>query len=236
MIRKRVTELAKEYGRYGYKRITGLMRAEGFVVNKKRVERIWREEGLKVPARQPKKARLWLADGSCIRKKAEYKNHVWTYDFVSDKTSDGRKFRILNIVDEFSRECLISFVARTIKAQDVIFILADLFLKHGCPVHIRSDNGPEFVAKALMNWFKLLEIKPLFIEPGSPWENGFIESFNARMRDEFLNGEIFYTLLEAKILIERWVHHYNTKRPHSSLNYKPPAPEAIQPRMFSLAV
>ena len=139
-IRTRVIELAKEYGRYGYKRITALLWQEGFVVNKKRVERIWREEGLKVPKKQPKKSRLWLNDGSCIRLRSEYKNHVWTYDFVSDQTHDGRKMKILNIVDEYSRECLVSFVARRIRSIDIIFILADLFLKHGVPKHIRSDN------------------------------------------------------------------------------------------------
>lgn len=235
-IRARVIELAKKYGRYGYKRITALLWQEGFIVNKKRVERIWREEGLKVPSRQPKKSRLWLNDGSCIRLKSEYKNHVWTYDFVSDQTHDGRKIKILNIVDEFSRECIVSHVARRIRSIDIIFILADLFLKHGVPKHIRSDNGPEFIAKQLVKWFKTLSLQPLFIEPGSPWENGFIESFNARMRDELLNGEIFFTLLEAKVIIEMWVKHYNTIRPHSSLNYRPPVPETFSPDLMQLAI
>lgn len=235
-IRQRVIELARKYGRYGYKRITALMWQEGFIVNKKRVERIWREEGLKVPSKQPKKSRLWLNDGSCIRLKSEYKNHVWTYDFVSDQTHDGRKIKILNIVDEFSRECIVSHVARRIRSIDIIFILADLFLKYGVPWHIRSDNGPEFFAKQLVKWFKTLSLQPLFIEPGSPWENGFIESFNARMRDELLNGEIFFTLLEAKVIIGMWVKHYNTIRPHSSLGYKPPVPETLQPDLMQLAI
>lgn len=236
LVRKRTIEIAKEFGRYGYKRVTEMLKSEGFCVNKKRIELIWRQEGLKVPHKQPKRARLWLCDGSTIRHRPEYKNHVWTYDFVSDQTYDGRKFKVLNILDEYSRELLVSFTARTIRSQDVIFILADLFLEHGIPKFIRSDNGPEFVAKILMHWFKTLEVQPLFIQPGSPWENGFIESLNGRMRDEFLNGEIFFTLIEAKVLIERWRVYYNTKRPHSSLGYKAPTPETLQPMLNELAV
>lgn len=235
-IRKRTIELAREYGRYGYERITEMIKSEGYLINKKRIELIWRQEGLKVPRKQPKRARLWLADGSTIRHRPEYKNHVWSYDFVSAQTYDGRKIKILNIIDEYSRELLVSFTARRIRSQDVIFILADLFLKHGMPQFIRSDNGPEFVAKELMKWFKSLDVKPLFIQPGSPWENGFIESLNGRMRDEFLNGEIFYTLTEAKVLIERWRYNYNTKRLHSSLGYKPPAPETLQPKLIELVM
>lgn len=235
-IRKRTIEIAREYGRYGYERVTEMIKSEGYLVNKKRIELIWRQEGLKVPHKQPKRARLWLADGSTIRHRPEYKNHVWSYDFVSDQTYDGRKIKVLNIIDEYSRELLISFTGRRIRSQDVIFILADLFLKHGMPQFIRSDNGPEFVAKELMKWFKSLDVKPLFIQPGSPWENGFIESLNGRMRDEFLNGEIFYTLTEAKVLIERWRYNYNTKRLHSSLGYKPPAPETLQPKLIELVM
>lgn len=197
---------------------------EGWDVGKDRVYTIWREEGLKVPQKQPKRARLWLADGSCVRLRPTHKNHIWSYDFVSDRTRDERPFRILNIIDEYTRECLASFVARRIRSQDVIFVLAELFLKHGVPEHIRSDNGPEFVARKLLRWFKTLAVKPLFIQPGSPWENGYIESFNGKMRYFLLDGEIFYTLLEAKVLIERWRIHYNTERPHSSLGYLPPAP------------
>lgn len=236
LVRKRTIEIAKEFGRYGYKRVTEMLKDEGHCVNKKRIELIWRQEGLKVPLKQPKRSRLWLCDGSTLRHRPEHKNHVWSYDFVSDQTYDGRKVKVLNVMDEYSRELLISHTARRIRSQDVIFILADLFLKHGIPKHIRSDNGPEFVAKILMKWFKTLEIQPLFIQPGSPWENGFIESLNGRMRDEFLNGEIFYTLVEAQVLIERWRQHYNTKRPHSSLNYKPPAPETLQPKLNQLAM
>lgn len=231
----RVIELASEYGRYGYRQVTDLLQMEGWSVGKDRVYSIWQREGLKVPQKQPKRSRLWLADGSCIRLRPEFKNHVWSYDFVSEQTYDGRKFKILNIIDEHTRECLASHVARRIRSQDVILILADLILKYGIPKHIRSDNGPEFIAKKLVTWIKSLEVQPLFIQPGSPWENGYCESFNGKMRYELLDGETFYSLLEAKIIIERWRVHYNTKRPHSSLGGKPPAPETFQPTFKLLA-
>jgi transposase InsO family protein len=224
---ERIVELGSEYGRYGYRRITALLHIEGWRVNHKKVERIWRQEGLKVPQKQPKRGRLWLNDGSTVRLRPEYENHVWSYDFVADRTRDGRAIRILNIIDEYSRKCLASIAERKITASDVIGHLADLFLRHGLPEHIRSDNGPEFTAKSVMRWLERLGARTLFIEPGSPWENGYIESFNGKMRDELLNGEIFDTLLEAKILIERWRIHYNEMRPHSSLGYRPPAPEAV---------
>ena len=234
-LEERVIGLASEYGRYGYRQVTNLLNMEGFDVGKDRVFSIWQREGLKVPQKPPKRSRLWLVDGSCIRLRPEYKNHVWSYDFVSEQTHDGRRFKILNIIDEFTRECLASHVARRIKSQDVILVLADLFLKYGIPKHIRSDNGPEFIAKKLVAWIKNLEIQPLFIQPGSPWENGYCESFNGKMRYEFLDGEIFYSLLEAKILIERWRTIYNTKRPHSSLGGRPSAPQTFQPSLKPLA-
>lgn len=227
-ITPRVIHYASEYGRYGYKRITALVKSEGFKINHKRVYRIWRKEGLKVPSKQPKRRRLWLKDGSCIRKKPEYKNHVWSYDFVHDYTYDGRTIKILNIIDEFSRECLAIRVSRKLNSLDVLETLADLFTVHGMPKYVRSDNGPEFIAKRLCNWFSKIKVSPLFITPGSPWENGYCESFNGKFRDELLNGEIFYTLKEAQVLTERWRKNYNTIRPHSSLGYKPPAPEAIR--------
>lgn len=233
-LEKRVIELATEYGRYGYRQITNLLNQEGFGVGPDRVYTIWRREGLKVPQKQPKRARLWLADGSCVRHRPKYKNHVWSYDFVSEQTHDGRKFKILNIIDEYTRECLASFVARRIRSQDVIMVLADLFLERGCPRYIRSDNGPEFIAKKLQHWLNDLRVKPLFIHPGSPWENGYCESFNGKMRYELLNGEIFYSLLEAKVIIEKWRNHYNGKRPHSSLGGKPPAPETFEPSFKQL--
>ncbi len=222
-----IVELATQYGRYGYRRVTGLLRGAGWKVNKKRVERIWRSEGLKVPARQPKRSRLWFGDGSCVRLRPERPNHVWAYDFVADRTHEGRAFRMLTVIDEFSRECLAIVVGRRINSNDVLYTLADLFISRGIPAQIRSDNGPEFCAKAVREWLGRLGVGTLFIEPGSPWENGYIESFIGKLRDELLNREIFYTLKEARILIGQWRRHYNGVRPHSSLGYRPPAPETI---------
>ena len=204
-------------------------------VNDKRVERIWRREGLKVPAKQPKRGRLWLADGSCIRFRAERPNHVWSYDFVEDRTHEGRKYRMLNVIDEFTHESLAIRVDRKLKSIDVIDVLSDLFILRGVPEHIRSDNGPEFVAKAVQEWITAVGAKTAYIAPGSPWENGFIESFNARLRDELLDGEIFYSIKEARIVIESWRRHYNTVRPHASLRYKPPAPEVFVPALAARA-
>ena len=222
--------LARQYGRYGYRKIAQMLRDRaGWVVNDKRVERIWRREGLKVPHKQAKRGRLWLADGSCIRLRPEHRNHVWSYDFVEDRTHDGRRYRMLNVIDEFAHECLAIRVARKLKAVDVIDVLADLFILRGVPAHIRSDNGPEFVAAAVQEWIAAVGAKTAYIAPGSPWENGYIESFNARLRDELLDGEIFYTLREAQIVIESWRRHYNTIRPHASLGYQPPAPEVFVP-------
>jgi transposase InsO family protein len=223
-----ITALAIQYGRYGYRRITAMLRNRGWRVNAKRVARLWRREGLKVPAKQPKRGRLWLNDGSCVRLRPEHPNHVWSYDFVEDRTHDGRKYRMLNIIDEFTRECIAIRVNRRLKATDVIDVLSDLFILRGVPDHIRSDNGPEFIAKALRDWIVAVGTKTAYIMPGSPWENGYCESFNSKLRDELLNGEIFYTMKEARIVIESWRRHYNTVRPHSSLNYKPPAPEVLQ--------
>lgn len=225
----RIVTLADKHGRYGYRRITALLNNEGWVVNKKRVQRIWRSEGLKVPQKQPKRARLWLNDGSCIRHRPAYKNHVWSYDFVMDRTEDGRAFKILNVIDEYSKESIGSLVRRKINSFDVLEYLADLFLMKGQPAFIRSDNGPEFIALKLREWLSKLEVKTLYIEPGSPWENGYCESFNGKMRDELLNGEIFYSLKEAQVLVEMWRREYNHVRPHSSLGYKPPAPLAVLP-------
>ena len=222
-----IVELATQYGRYGYRRITALLLTAGWVVNVKRVERIWRREGLKVPRRQPKKGRLWLNDGSCVRLRPEHPNHVWSYDFVEDSTHNGRKFRMLNVIDEFTRECLAIRIDRRLRSTDVIDVLSDLFIMRGVPGHVRSDNGPEFVAQAVRDWIAAVGAKTAFIEPGSPWENGYCESFNSKLRDELLDGEIFYSLAEAKAVIESWRQHYNTRRPHSSLGYKPPAPAAI---------
>jgi transposase InsO family protein len=179
---------------------------------------------------------MMFNDGSCIRLRPEYPNHVWSYDFVADRTRDGRPIRILNIIDEYTKECITSHVARRITSREIIFILADLFIKRGCPKHIRSDNGPEFIAKKLLSWFKTLDIAPLFIEPGSPWENGYCESFNGKMRYELLDGEIFDTLREAQIIIERWKRLYNTVRPHQSLGNRAPVPETVVPDWEKLAM
>ena len=226
-LRYRIIELACNYGRYGYRRITALLRAEGRHVNHKRVERIWREEGLKVPQKQPKRRRLWLNDGSCVRLRPEYRNHVWSCDFVEDKLSNKRKIRWLNIIDEHTRECLASIPRRSWSHQNVIEVLSGLFITKGCPSYLRSDNGPEFIAIRLRDWLSSVGVTTAYIEPGSPWENGYCESFNSRMRDELLNGEIFDTLTEAEILTRRWVDVYNTVRPHSSLGYRPPAPQTV---------
>ena len=230
---KRILELATQYGRYGYRRITAILRKEGWEVNHKRMERIWRREGLKVPQKQPKRGRLWLNDGSCIRLRPEHRNHVWSYDFMAARTSDGKAFRILNIIDEYSRECLGMVVDRHINSQGVLDQLFNLFLMRGAPEYLRSDNGPEFTAKAVRDWLDRLGVRTLFIEPGSPWENGYVESFNGKLRDELINREIFDTLLEARIIVEKWRREYNQVRPHSSLAYLPPAPEAIQPSYAS---
>ena len=227
LLRQRIIELASEYGRYGYRRVTGLLRNEGWIVNHKRVQRIWREEGLKVPQKQPRRCRLWLNDGSVVRLRPLFPKHVWSYDFMEDRTHNGVKFRILNVIDEYTRECLAVKVARRLTSHDVVEVLTDLFIERGVPVHIRSDNGSEFIAKRVRNWLERLQVRPLYIEPGSPWENGYIESFNGKMRDELLNGEIFYSLKEAQVLIEMWRRHYNTVRPHSSLGYRTPVPATI---------
>lgn len=227
MLTERIIELATKYGRYGYRMITGLLKEEGWRVNHKRVERIWRREGLKVPKKQPKRKRLWLNDGSCIRLRPQHKNHVWSYDFLMTRTHDGRPVKILTLIDEYTRECLRIRTGRKIKSEDVLDELSTLFITRGIPEHIRSDNGSEFTAKAVREWLESLGVRTLFIEPGSPWENGYIESFNGKLRDELLNGEIFTTLLEAKVLIESWRREYNEIRPHSALGYRPPAPSAM---------
>lgn len=223
----RTIELACQYGRYGYRRVWKLLKDEGWRVNHKRLERIWREAGLKVPQKQPKRRRLWLNDGSCIRLRAERPNHVWSYDFVADRTSDTRSLRFLTVIDEFTRENLALPVQRKFTADDVQATLAELFIQRGVPEYIRSDNGPEFTAERVKDWLPKVGVKTLFIEPGSPWENGYNESFNGKFRDELLNGELFDTVWEARVIAERWRKEYNTKRPHSSLGYRPPAPEAV---------
>jgi putative transposase len=198
-------------------------------VGKDRVERIWRREGLKVPERQKPRKRLWFNDGSCIRLHPQRRNHVWPYDFVSLRTYDSRSARLLNLIDEYTRECLLILAERRWSSARVIEALADVMVWKGVPAHLRSDNGPEFVARDLREWLAGTRTKTMYIEPGSPWENGYCESFNSKVQDEFLKGEIFYSMKELRVLASRWQHHYNTVRPHSSLGYKPPAPEAVLP-------
>ncbi len=234
-LRDEIIALAKLYGRYGYRRVTALLQVAGWAVNHKRVERIWRQEGLKVPRRQPKRSRLWLDDGSCVRlrperpERPERPDHVWACDFVEDRTRDGREFRMLCVVDEFTREALAIRVARKLGSAEVIDVLADLFIARGVPAHIRSDNGPEFVAEAVKGRIAGVGAGTAFIEPGSPWENGQVESFDGKLRDELPDREVFSTLREAQALIEQWRQHFNTVRPHSALGYRPPAPEVTMP-------
>jgi putative transposase len=225
--------LATPYGRGGYRRITALLRQAGWSVNAKRVARIWCQEGLKVPQRQPKRGRLWLTDGSGLRVRPEHPNHVWAYDFLKDRTHDGKAFRLLPSVDEFTRECLAIVVARQLRADDVLAALTDLFATRGCPAHVRSDNGPEFCAKSVREWLQWLDVRTLFIEPGSPRGNGYSESFNGKLREELLDREIFYTLREAQVLIKWWRQHYTTVRPHRPLGHRPPAPAARALRTFA---
>jgi transposase InsO family protein len=222
----RIIQLASCYGRYGYRRITALLKREGWRVNHKRVERIWRREGLRVPRKQPKRGRLWLNGGSCIRLRPTHKDHVWSYDFIFDRTRDGRAVKILTVIDEYTRECLALRAERSMRSEGLLEVLDDLFIRRGIPEHIRSDNGSEMTAKLVRAWLDTLQVKPLYIEPGSPWENGYVESFHGRLRDELLNGELFDTLWEAQVLLGQWRREYNAFRPHSALGYRPPAPEA----------
>jgi putative transposase len=234
VLTRAITDLASKYGRYGYRRITAMLKWDGWQVGKDRVERIWRREGLKVPQKQKPRGRLWFNDGSCVRLRPQHKNHVWSYDFVSAKTYDGRTVRLLNLIDEHTRESLLVRAARRWSSARVIEALADVMVWKGVPEHIRSDNGPEFVARNLRKWLAGTGAKTAYIEPGSPWENGYCESFNSKLQDEFLKGEIFYSMNEIRVLAERWRVHYNTIRPHSSLGYRPPAPEAWVAKSFAI--
>jgi len=222
--------LARRHPRYGYRRIWALLRRDGYRVNRKRVYRLWRREGLKVPRKQRKKRRLGHSGNGCVRHRAERINHVWCYDFVSDQTVDGRVVKFLTIEDEYTRECLAIEVERSITSREVIETLRYLFEVRGLPEHIRSDNGPEFIAKALRAWLGESGVKTLYIEPGSPWQNGFNESFNGKLRDELLNGELFTSLKEAKVVTEDYRLAYNHRRPHSSLDYETPADYAAKAR------
>ena len=225
-----IIALACQYGRYGYRRVTELLRRSGGLVNDKRVNRTWRREGLKVPRKQHKYKRLWSNDGSCIRLRAARPNHVWSHDFIENRTNDSRKIRMLNVVDEFTRECLATRMDRRRHSTSVIDVLSDLFFLRGVPGHVRADNGPKLIAKAMQAWIRAVSAKTAFITPGSPWKNGYIESFNARMRNELINSKLFYSLNKTSIVIGNGQHYYDSIRPHSSIEYKAPATE-----MFVLA-
>ena len=219
----RMLVLVRQHPRYGYRRVWALLRDEGYVVNRKRVYRLWRREGLKVPRKQRKKRRLGTSANGIVRRRAEHINHVWCYDFVKDQTTDSRPLKFLPIVDEYTRECLTLDVARSITATDVIESLRDLFAIRGAPMFIRSDNGPEFIARAIREWLAESGVETLYIAPGSPWENAYCESFNSRFRDELLNRELFTSLAEANLVTEDYRLAYNHQRPHSSLSYRTPA-------------
>jgi putative transposase len=213
--------LARKFKRYGYRTITRMLRREGWKVNRKKIYRLWRQEGLQVPVKQRKRRRLGWAGNGVVRRQAEYANHVWAYDFVMDQTEDGRRLKFLTVVDECTREGLAIEVGRHFKSGDVIEVLAGLFAVYGTPKYIRSDNGPEFIAKAVRKWLEKSGVRTLYIEPGSPWQNGYIESFNSRFRDLLLNRETFTSELEARILSQEFRYHYNHERPHSALDRTP---------------
>lgn len=214
--------LSKKYPRYGYRRIHWELCREGFQVNRKRVQRLWRLEGLKVPQKQRKRRRLASSDGSSTRRQAERPDHVWSMDFVHDQTDDGRALKILPILDEYTREWLTTRVARSITAKGVIDALTELIARRGAPDHIRCDNGPEFIANALKAWLAKANVETLYIDPGSPWQNPYSESFNSRLRDEVLDRELFDSLTEVTVVLDDHRHHYNRRRPHSSLGYLTP--------------
>ena len=219
----RVRELSREHPRYGYRRITALLRREGWSVNRKRVHRLWRREGLKVPQVQRKRRRLGSSENGCTRHRAERPNHVWSYDFVMGQTAEGKRLKVLPVVDEFTRECLTIEVERGMDAEDVVSTLEYLFEIRGEPEHIRSDNGSEFIAAAVRSWLARRGAKTRYIAPGSPWEDAYSETFNSRFRDELLDREVFETLKEAKVIVEDHRLEYNHRRRHSSPGYRTPA-------------
>lgn len=226
-LRLSIVRLAKQYGRYGYRKIAALLRLEGWEVNHKKVERLWREEGLQLPGRIKKRKRLYHHDASIIRLRPSGPNHIWSVDFVADRLSNGRPYRMLTVLDEYTREALGVVAKPSLKSADVSEALYPLFLKHGKPAYLRSDNGAEFTAKSLTAWLKAQGIKPVTIMPGSPWENGYNERFNGTLRKELLNAEWFHSMHHARTAIKRWVKQYNTIRPHQSLNMRPPAPQIL---------
>jgi transposase InsO family protein len=216
-----IVELSEDHPRYGYRRVTALLRREGHEVNAKQVQRVRRQQGLQVSRRQRKLRRLGLSTAE--RQRAAHVNHVWSWDFVEDQTENGTRFRVLTLIDEHTRECLAVHGDWSIRAVDVITVVEAAMAHYGVPTHLRSDNGPEFIAYAIQDWLSEKNVKTIYITPGSPWENAYIESFHDKLRDECLNREIFGSLWEARVVIEQWRLHYNAERPHSSLGYKTPA-------------
>ena len=219
---KRMRELVRERPRFGYRRIAVLLKREGWRANFKRIYRLWRQEGLKVPRKKRKRRSLGVSENACHCRRAARKDHVWTWDFVFDRTASGSALKWLSIVDEFTRECLTLKVARSITSEGVIDALAELFAMRGVPQHIRSDNGPEFVARAIQRWLGQVGVQTLYIAPGAPWENGYAESFHSRFQDEFLALEVFENVAAARKLTTAWKDDYNHHRPHSSLRYMTP--------------
>ncbi len=220
-LQRQIVQLSQEHPRYGYRRVTALLRRAGHEINAKRVQRIRRQAGLQVRRKQRKLRRLGLSTAE--RQRAIHANHVWSWDFVEDQTENGTRFRMLTLIDEHTRECLTVQVEWSIRAVDVIAIVEAAMTRHGLPAHLRSDNGPEFIAYAIQDWLKEKNVKTIYITPGSPWENAYIESFHDKLRDECLNREIFGGLREARVVIEQWRRYYNAERPHSSLGYQTPA-------------
>lgn len=228
VLMERIRELAGQNPRYGYRRVWASLRREGWELNRKRVQRLWREAGLRVPTRQTRRRRTGSGENSCVARRSEYPNHVWSYDFLMDRTEDGRRLKLMPVVDEYTRECLVIEVGRSITSTGVVEVLWGLMEERGEPGYIRSDNGPEFIAEAIKGWLAQAGVETLYIEPGSPWENGYSESFNSKLRDELLNRELFLSLTEAKVVVEEYRQHYNRRRPHSALGYKTPAEFAEQ--------
>ena len=220
---ERMIALSRENPRYGYRRVWALLRREGWAVNKKRVQRLWRETGLKVPAREPKRRCFGSSENSCTRRRAEYIDHLWSYALAMDATEDARRLKIMPVVDEYSRECLALEMERSITAEGVVRTLERLFAERGEPAYVRSDNGPEFIAKAIKRWLAASGVETLYIEPGAPWENAYSETFISRLRDELLDRELFANLKEAQVLAGDYREHYNRSRPHGALGYLTPA-------------
>lgn len=219
----RILELVGEFPRYGYRMITRVLRKEGWKVNFKRIYRLWKREGLKVSVKKAKKRRLGNPDGGITRRRAEHPNHVWSIDFIFDRTENGRPLKVLSVIDEFTRECIALEVHRRFTGDDLVSVLSDLFAIRGVPSFIRSDNGPEFISKSVRDFLGFIEVGSSYIEPGSPWQNGFVESFHSRLRDECLACELFFGLGEARAVIGRWRQTYNHRRPHSGLGGLTPA-------------